>query len=204
MSLKIDPAPSPNLYPDPERLLPDPGKNGLDPTSQQFPDPTGSGSGKIISRTLRKWIDQSTISGSNWIRIWKDYFPDPEKMDLTSQQFPVQPDPNPTELLKLTIVFLFRVKLLLPKKMRNTLVFSPYWRRRRKREEGSASQMRDPTRLNQISLSTWRLPRPPIHPRLVLSPGTPVFNPLKIGGVVYRRLTLAAVAVLLGGAVCLL
>jgi hypothetical protein len=62
--------------------------------------------------------------------------------------------------------------------------------------------MRDPTRLNRISLCTWRLLGPPIHPRLVLSHGTPAFSPLKIGGVVYRRLIMAAAAVelLVGGA----
>jgi hypothetical protein len=86
--------------------------------------------------------------------------------------------------------------------MRNTLVFNPYWKRRRKREEGSASQMRDPTRLNRIFLCTLPLLRPPIHPGLVLSPVTPAFNPLMIGGVCYRRLTMAATAVefLVGGA----
>ncbi len=59
--------------------------------------------------------------------------------------------------------------------------------------------MRDPTRLNRISLCTWRLPRPPIHPRLVSSPGTPAFNPPKIGGVAYR-LAMAAVELLVEGA----
>ncbi len=61
--------------------------------------------------------------------------------------------------------------------------------------------MRDPTRLNRISLCTWRLPRLPIHLRLVLSPVTPAFNPLKIGGVVYRlAMAVAAVELLVGEA----
>ncbi len=99
---------------------------------------------------------------------------------------------------KLTIVILFRVKLRLLKKMRNPLVFSPYWRRRRKIEE-RASQMRDPTRLNRITLYTLPLPRLPFHLRLVLSPGTLAFNPLLIGGVVYRQAMAAAAVELLVG-----
>jgi hypothetical protein len=130
------------------------------------------------------------------IRIWKDYFDILERLSGSDQS----QISGSTKLLKLTIVFLSRVKLRLRKKMRNTLVFSPYWKRKR---EERASQMRDPIRLNRISLSTWRLPRLPIHPRLVSSPETPAFNPLMIGGVVYR-LAVAAAAVLLGGAVCLL
>jgi hypothetical protein len=102
-------------------------------------------------------------------------------------------DPDPTKLLKLTIVCLFRVKLRLLKKLRKPLVFNPYWKRRRKREERSASQMRDPTRLNRISLCTLPLLRPPIHLPLVLAPETPAFSPLMLGGVVYRLAMAAAV-----------
>jgi hypothetical protein len=134
------------------------------------------------------------------IRIWKDYFDILERLSGSDQS----KISGSTKMLKLTIGFLFRVKLRLLKKMRNTLVFSPYWKRRKKREEG-ARQMRDTTRLNRISLCTWLLPRLPIRPRLASSPGTPAFSPpmmQKIGGVVYRRLTIIAAAageLLVGG-----